>query len=124
MQNILTSTMATLALLTLVVYDFLSICRILGKEKWANRIYCYFFSKPEFNEIIVFYVIRPLILITSLICFLSSGEILARIPGFYILLMSAPSLAVICNLKNIYLLFKKNNPGINDDSQDDDQHKN
>ena len=124
LQNLLTSIMATLALLTLAVYDFLSICRIFGKEKWTKRIYEYFFTNPEFNEIIVFYMIRPLILITSLTCFLFSGKVLTRIPGFYILIMSAPTLAVICNIKNIYLMFRKHNPGINDDNESDDHTKN
>jgi len=95
MQHFISSIMATISLVTLALYDFLCICKIIKKEQFIEKIWKHFVSDKWYNEAIVFLAIRPMLLFTSSITFIFSGEILIRIPIFIILLVATPLLTII-----------------------------
>ena len=102
MQNLLKAIVATIAILSLVTYDFLSLCRIIGKEKWVEKIYNSLIPTPKYNEDFVFRFIRPLLLTISMMTYLLVPSELSRIPMFYILLAPTTLLACGANLKGMF----------------------
>ena len=97
MQQFITSIIATICLLTLVIYDLLNLLRIIKKERWAKKIWEYTFPSIKYDEKILFLLIRPVFLTVSLMTYVLSGGVLSQIFVFNILLMLTPllSLAVV-----------------------------
>lgn len=100
MQQLATAIIATVSLLTLVIYDFLCICRIVKKEKWAERVWRYVLPKKRYNEMLLFFGIRPIFLTTSMITFMLSGGVLSQIIWFRVILLATPLLAVGTSIAN------------------------
>ena len=73
------SLIATICILSILIYDFMCLCRIIGKEKWVEKIYNSLVTKLEYNEDIVFRLIRPLFLTTSFMMFLLTFYIFLKL---------------------------------------------
>ena len=95
------SLIATICILSILIYDFMCLCRIIGKEKWVEKIYNSLVTKLEYNEDIVFRLIRPLFLTTSFMMFLLIPEELTRIPYFNIILAPTTLFAAGASLKGM-----------------------
>ena len=100
MQQFLMDIIATISVGSLVIYDLLSICRIIGKEELVEKIWRKVLPNQPFNEKIFFTFTRPIFLSISLMAFILSGGMLSEIPGFNIFLSSAPLLAFVVMIKN------------------------
>ena len=118
MPTIIKAIVATFCILLLVTYDFISLCRIIGKEKWVEKIYRSYISTPEYNEDFVFRFIRPLFLTGSMLMYLIIPAELSRIPGFNIIFAPTMFFAFGASFKGILW-----NPPKKDDD-DEDQDKN
>ena len=100
MQQLITAIIATASLITLIIYDFLSLCRIIRKEKWAEKAWKYVLPNRAYNETILFVGIRPFLLTISLMTFMLSGGVLAQMTWFNILHMFTPLFAVGATISN------------------------
>lgn len=99
LPTLIKAIVATICILLLATYDFLCLCRIIGKEKWVEKIYRMYISTPEYNEEIVFRLIRPMILTCSLMTYLIVSTELSRVAWFGILLSPTPLLAFGASFK-------------------------
>lgn len=100
-KNLFMSVMATISVLTLVLYEFLCICRLIGKEEIVEKIWKCFLPKKEYNAIKVFVFIRIKILSISMLTFLLSGCIPAKLTVVQILLFTLPILSLLTSSKNM-----------------------
>ncbi|MBO5478764.1 MAG: hypothetical protein J6A04_03500 [Clostridia bacterium] len=98
--KVVLSFIATICFFTLVVYDFLGVCRIFGREKIVEEIWKRILPNKKYDEKIVFVLIRPIFLNISFLCFLLTYNIVNRMLVFRILLALAPILSVITGIKN------------------------
>lgn len=101
MANFITALCATLCIMTLAIYDFLCICRILEKEHWGEKLFKSLFPNIEYNETLLYVMIRPTILTLSLLMYLGSFRVITQFPFFQLLLTPTPILAMLCTFKGI-----------------------
>ena len=99
MQRILIGILATFSYASLIIYDFLCICLLIGKEELVEKIWRKVLPNKPYNEVRFFIGIRPLFLSFSFIMFILSKGNLSNIPGFDIFLYSAPVLALLVIIK-------------------------
>lgn len=99
-MQLIISIMATISLLSLAIYDFLCICRIIEKEKWAEKIWNCVLPKIKYDEKFLFLFIRPIFLNVSFMTFMLSGGLLSKLFIGKILLVLAPTLALVTLIKN------------------------
>lgn len=98
-SKILLSFIATICFFTLLVYDFLGVCRVIGKEKIVADIWKMILPNKKYDEKIVFIFIKPMFLQISFICFLLTADKINRVLIFRILLAFAPILSVMTHIK-------------------------
>lgn len=84
---------AMISLSTLLVYDFLSICRIMKKEEIVKNIWNKIFRKKHYNETKVFVFIRPIFLQISMLMFILSRGVLSELAIFNVILAFTPIMA-------------------------------
>lgn len=101
LTNLLKAICGTISILSLVLYDVITLCRILDKEEYVKKGYAKLMKK-EYNEEIFFALIRPCILQLSFMTFLISMEAFDGVILIihYILLIAAPILAFLNLIKN------------------------
>ena len=100
MKLLIVNIIATVSIVTLVIYDFLCILRIIGKEELAERIWKYILPNKPYDEKKLFVLIRPMLLNISLVMFMLSGGSASGLLLFKIILYSAPALALGVIIKN------------------------
>lgn len=103
MHDLVFRIIATISFLSLVLYDFLCICRMLNKKDWVEKIWKQILPNKEYSEVLVFGLIRSLSLSISAITYLFAGKILIMNPIFMLLLSITPILALI----NLLITIKK-----------------
>lgn len=101
MHKLILSIIATISFFTLVMYDFLTICRIIKREELIERIWKQIFPDKTYNEKLVFIMVRPILLNISCITYILSASILVKNFIFNILLTAAPILAAFAIISNI-----------------------
>ena len=74
MIKVLLSLLLTIWLVTLVIYEFLGICRILGKEEIVEKLWKKLFPNKKYNETIILIIVRPLFLFISAFCYNVAGS--------------------------------------------------
>lgn len=100
MKLLIVSIFSTVSMITLAIYDFLCVCRIIGKEELAERIWKYILPNKPYDEKVLFVIIRPMLLNISLAMFMLSGGLASGLFLFKIILYSAPALALGVIIKN------------------------
>lgn len=86
MRTFIISIIATICLVSMVIYQFLCLCLIIKKEKFVEKIWKHVFPNKHYDENVVFMCIRPMCLQISLMCFLFSGGVLTRLALFNLLM--------------------------------------
>ena len=82
MNIFITSVLATISLVFLVIYDFICLCYITGKQKVVETIWKYIFPKKQINETFLFNSLRFLCMQVWFLCYLLSDGVLNRIPVY------------------------------------------
>lgn len=100
-MQFITSIIATISLLSLAIYDFLCICRIIGKEKLVERIWNRILPQKPYDEKRVFLFIRPMFLHAWFILYVLSGGVLGRILWYNLFCLTAPLLSAGVVLRSI-----------------------
>lgn len=102
MHNLFLSIMATFSLISIVIYDFLCLCRILKKEIWAEKICKDYFPNFQYDENKVFFHMKSLFLYFSYMTFMLSQGILWTILPFKILFACTWLFPLGCILRKSY----------------------
>lgn len=100
MKVFILSIIATISLVSLVIYDFLCICRIIKKEEVVEKIWKQIIKNKEYEEKLVFIFIRPIFLQISFITYILSIGVLDKMGVFRFLIVSAPILAILTVIAN------------------------
>ena len=100
-MQFITSIIATISLLSLAIYDFLCICRIIGKETLVEKLWNRILPQKSYDEKKIFLFIRPMFLHVWFITFVLSGGVLGRIPWYNLFCLTAPVLSAGVVLRNI-----------------------
>ena len=101
MMKVFFSFVATICFVTIAMYDFLGICRVLSKEKIVEKLWIKIFPNKKYNETIVFTVVRPILLYISMFSFIIVGNVVKFGVIATFLIRVSPFLALGCLLKNI-----------------------
>lgn len=103
--SLVKSACALLCFALLLAYDFISLCRVIGKLEIVKKMYMRAFPDKVYNEEYVCRVIRPLLLQASMVTFLVSYEVfeLILVLGVVhgICLMAAGTLSFLNLIKSL-----------------------
>lgn len=102
MQNLFLSIIATLSLTSIIIYDFLCLCRILKKEVWVEKICMQYFPNFQYDETKVFLHMKSYFLWISYLTFILSEGLLWNILPFKILLACTWLFPFGCILRKSY----------------------
>ena len=100
MQQVIIVLSAAISFISLFIYDFLCVCRIIKQEQIVEKIWREIIPNEEYDEIKVFVFIRPIFLYISAISFLFSSKLLLSLVVFEILLYGTPILAILGTMRN------------------------
>ena len=100
MQQLITAIIATVSLITLILYDLLSLLRIIRKEKWTEKAWRYMLPDKKYDENMLFVGIRPMLLTFSFMTFMLSSGVLSQITWFNILHVFTPLFALGALISN------------------------
>ena len=92
---------AIVCTLTVLVYDLITLCRVIGKMELVEKAFNKFFPNQMYDEVILFRVVRPMMIIGAMMLHIAAYkgfETLTVWGGIHMFLLYSANILSFANL--------------------------